>query len=353
MSYRNGVALIAIIWAICITNGNTAPIGFEEEEGFQAGSFPMGVAEWSVDAGCRIVSGVSSAGSQHLEIGGGEGQANAVRTIAKTEWGTEPIAYYDFWVRPTVDGSSEVPISIVADGASMAFVKDADRGVVAAYSATPDGKGKSMFSGSGFAIDDNEAQEWHRLTIREDYARRTWDIYLDGVLTFVNLGMDGNAKQPSLFAVTLSVGQKIALDSWQITKQQPLFADSDNDGMPDDWEKANELDPLLADRDLDADGDGVSNIEEFLLGRSASQRGVGQSHYLYVDNRTGDDNNTGALPYAAGTSGPKFSIKTAMAEAKSGDVIVVLKGTGFYNEGSRSAHGKALTIKTTGGVTIK
>ncbi len=44
-------------------------------------------------------------------------------------------------------------------------------------------------------------------------------------------------------------------------------ADTDSDGMPDDWETANGLNPFNStDRDLDPDGDGQSNIEEYLAG---------------------------------------------------------------------------------------
>jgi len=45
-----------------------------------------------------------------------------------------------------------------------------------------------------------------------------------------------------------------------------LDSDDDNDGMLDDWEVANGLDPLVDDAELDADGDGVSNLDEFLAG---------------------------------------------------------------------------------------
>lgn len=43
--------------------------------------------------------------------------------------------------------------------------------------------------------------------------------------------------------------------------------DSDNDGMPDDWEEANGLDPDdPGDRNEDPDGDGLTNYEEYQLG---------------------------------------------------------------------------------------
>jgi len=41
-------------------------------------------------------------------------------------------------------------------------------------------------------------------------------------------------------------------------------SDDDNDGMPDDWELAYNLDPLnSSDALLDKDGDGVSNLREY------------------------------------------------------------------------------------------
>ncbi len=43
-------------------------------------------------------------------------------------------------------------------------------------------------------------------------------------------------------------------------------ADSDNDGLPDDWEKVNGTNPSAADDDGDVDKDGYTNIEEYING---------------------------------------------------------------------------------------
>ena len=48
----------------------------------------------------------------------------------------------------------------------------------------------------------------------------------------------------------------------------PCNADTDADGMPDKWEKDNNLNPTVDDALLDNDGDGYSNLREFISGSS-------------------------------------------------------------------------------------
>ncbi len=52
---------------------------------------------------------------------------------------------------------------------------------------------------------------------------------------------------------------------WPKLATAPLPADKDRDGMPDAWERAHGLDPSDAnDRNADRDGDGFTNLEEYL-----------------------------------------------------------------------------------------
>lgn len=54
----------------------------------------------------------------------------------------------------------------------------------------------------------------------------------------------------------------------------PLLLDTESDGMSDGWEVTYSLDPLVDDAGLDADGDGVTNLEEFLNGTNPNLGGA-------------------------------------------------------------------------------
>lgn len=56
-----------------------------------------------------------------------------------------------------------------------------------------------------------------------------------------------------------------SVGGWPVLKSKPALRDSDRDGMPDSWERKNKLDPFdAADRNLDRNGDGYTNLEEYL-----------------------------------------------------------------------------------------
>ena len=68
-------------------------------------------------------------------------------------------------------------------------------------------------------------------------------------------------------AVTVTVDDGDGDSDAQTWTVQIGYEDADEDGMADEWETANGLDPADAsDADADADGDGLSNLDEFLDG---------------------------------------------------------------------------------------
>jgi hypothetical protein len=81
------------------------------------------------------------------------------------------------------------------------------------------------------------------------------------VITVIG-GTSGNASTAALLNTNAGMGilQMIQND---IVLQPSV--DSDNDGMPNDYETANGLNPSVNDASLDADGDGLTNLQEYRL----------------------------------------------------------------------------------------
>ena len=58
------------------------------------------------------------------------------------------------------------------------------------------------------------------------------------------------------------------IDEFLVVGTRPEDKDTDGDGLPDKWEADNGTDPLVWDRLGDPDGDGLCNFDEFLAGTS-------------------------------------------------------------------------------------
>jgi hypothetical protein len=76
----------------------------------------------------------------------------------------------------------------------------------------------------------------------------------------------------------------------QRTAHGPVCVDWDGDGLPDDWEIANGLDPAADDSMLDPDGDGLSNLKEYERGSDPHNPDTdgdgildGDEYYQYIN----------------------------------------------------------------------
>lgn len=326
----------------CLATNVAWSEGFESPN-FQVGDVIEGKSGWTSD-GAVITDEQSKEGSQSLKLE--NGQTVSLSGTSST------VEFVDFEILPSF-GETAVSTVKVA-GRTLEFVKNEDGGSLILLSKESDEATELEIK--GFSTEENSdlSTDWIRITVRIDTVAGKWDLYVDGRPTVSNLSV---VASPNVFEAGSGVDGLTFIDQWQKSPENPLFVDSDKDGIPDAEEIALGLNAFGDDRNGDRNGNGVSNVDEYFS--AASTQGAfafagASGAVLFVDNLHGNDANSGIRSYlAVGGDGPKSSIKAAMDAAPLKALIVVLKGTGVYKEGSRGVRGKQVTIKVVEPVSIK
>jgi hypothetical protein len=311
---------------------------------YQPDQSVAGQEGWQSESDAKIGIEEAAEGSQSAKISPGQSLSRSLTS--------QGIEFVDFYILPAFSETADEPVLKVA-GVDLGFIRNDTGRSIAIFEKNE----TVLIPDLTFLVSakSHPSSGWVRLTLRIDPAKKTADLYINGLpaLADISLSDEKNAFDLSNF----STGD-VFLDAWTASHDNPLFPDADRDGMPDAEEIAMGLNPYGDDRDGDLDGDGISNIQEFFAGTPPQIGGSEASQtsrpVLYVDNLHGNNANNGSHSYTTSVgNGPKASLKNAMASAANGTLIVVLPGKGVYQEGSRSAEGKSLTIKTVGSVTIK
>ena len=108
----------------------------------------------------------------------------------------------------------------------------------------------------------------------------------DGVPDYLDLDSDGDG---------ISDAEEGIIDTDGDGIPNYLDTDSDGDGMPDDWEIQNNLDHLTPNGNVDADEDGLTNLEEYQYGTDPNNEdtdGGGTNDGDEVDNMSDPNDNS-------------------------------------------------------------
>ena len=247
---------------------------FESSEGFSSGNLHK-QGGWLVDKGSAIITGQDAhSGVQSIRI---DNRAPSTRIRLPLSYPADrDVYYFDFYLKPSASPQADGQSFVEVAGAQIGFFQQDGDGQFFAYHGDGQGGGSWISSGVSTSLNGQGlSTRWVRLTVRLDFSTSGfayWDLYVDAALSVANLGLtDSTATAPVDFiALGLTQGGSY-LDDILFTQENPVFADADNDGMADSYEREHGLDLSVDDRADYLDGDGLANIEEFVYQTDADR----------------------------------------------------------------------------------
>jgi len=242
-----GVAFSAVA-AVPPVAGILYSTGFESTDPipFAAGNL-QGQGNWSVTEGSAVVQQATKArGTQAVQAGEASFRLG-VTTNA-------PVLWVDAFVRDA--GSANQPM-IPSNAVSSVIFLSTTQGVLA-LDGDGSGSGNFVQVAPGFATN-----EFIRISVRNDYLNKTYDVWINGVRTRAGLRFKDNSVT-GFTAFQRRSSLDSYLDDFSVTTWG-LDADSDGDGLIDlDEVKFHGSHPQLAD----SDGDGMNDGQEVAAGTS-------------------------------------------------------------------------------------
>jgi len=263
----NGLIATSAAVAIRLLPSLPYTADFEVAEGYTATSLNNQLG-WLVPTGSAAISPTGAMhGTQSVTL-----NAQSPACEVDQEFGSLPpnptIVYADLFAKPVAGVDYVTSTLLDVDSARVAFVKIGSIGQFAALDGDGLGSGTWKNVGPAVALDVTAAAStWQRITIRLNYTTRTWDIYINSAMIAADLKFRLNtASYFSWLSMKGHTAAAVQLDDIYVGASNPLFTDSNNNGIDDAWELAHNLSLNPDSRYGDPDGDGLNNLTEFLLG---------------------------------------------------------------------------------------
>lgn len=223
---------------------------------------------WSLISGKANITpqGEGFEGSQGLRLPRAGGEAWLRKNV---EWNPEErTAFIDFRIKPAAEPEGSFA-GFVANGSQIAFQLPEGRsaGNLWALHGGVNGSPSQWYltPGSFPVIPGSDISSvWSRVTLRHDYDRNLWDLFIDGKLAAVNLAFEARGTNLSTLEFFGSRHGDTLVDEISVQTSNMLFPDADKDGLPDAWEAANGSNPDLYDRDAINPATGRAFIEDYL-----------------------------------------------------------------------------------------
>ncbi len=266
-----------------------------EAPGFTPGSIDGQQGWWVDQGGATVIPGIGLFGSTGLAVTPSELFSQARLSLLRVEQ-SSPVVFFEAWVRLPAAPWLVLDETFDLESARIGLFRSSPLTDVAEWHVFHgDGAGGGSWLGTGvqpnLVPDTDFTEEWTRLTVRLDTLAQSWDLWADGAILASGLGLQFPT-DPAFanFFVLGDPSQPIILDNVSVSSVSPLegetgesvggtvspdstadLTDTDADGLPDAWEIAHSLDPNnAADAVSDRDADGLTALDEFLLGTKES-----------------------------------------------------------------------------------
>ncbi len=247
------------------------PISFESPQYYSGQS--VGTVQGT---GWSLLSGNASVTPLGNGVGGGQAlklEANAAQEpllVRDLDWNVaEKVAFIDLQIKPAADPEGSLA-SFHSNGTQLAFQVPAGGSVgsIWVYNGSSGETNPAQWAKTvgTFALAANgvTAAGYSRITLRHDYQRNIWDLFIDGKMAAANLAFEGRgANLENIELYGSRVGDTL-IDNLTVDPTNTMFPDTDKDGLPNAWETANGSNPNLYDRDLIKPSTGKSYLDSYM-----------------------------------------------------------------------------------------
>ncbi len=262
---NGGAVTLSSARALAVATGLPFLADFEVGEGYALGLL-NGQGDW-VAPGITVVTDADKAhGTQSVLVPGTLPTATVNHGFPVIAG--QPVVFVDYFALPAAGVDPAMGSRFETDSTRFAFVRSGSGGGFEIFAGDEAAEGIWRPIGPILPVaPDGLALDWLRLTVRADYATKKWDWYLNGTMLVADAGFTDTAiNNLTVFKLAGHPGVPTGFDDFAAALENPLFIDADKDGMADAWETAHGLDPETNDRNGDLDGDGLTNIQEYVLG---------------------------------------------------------------------------------------
>lgn len=238
---------------------------FESTEGYAASSLQAQLG-WVVTQGTATVTGTDHAnGTQSVVLAASTPPAVVGQSFAASAG--ENIELFDFFAKPVASSSLATANTFAVEGAKFGFILNSGQGTLQVFNGN--GAGGGVWHATAYSISlgtGNQAQSWVRLTTRLDIINQTWDLYANGQMVAADVGLLASSTALSNFQATGDDTSTSGIDYIYAGPNNPLFADTNDNGIDDAWETSHGLSLSNNNRNLSPSGNGTTVVQAYVNG---------------------------------------------------------------------------------------